>query len=142
MPSPTTHSRARFQLATKAVERMAADYGSFNKAAKVLGINSAHLSHLLGQRAHLSIKLDAALVRAGGLPAHSEPVLADPCPDCGELHTVDWCIVSHGDPIQPRPSNGRVRRPRFSAAADDPAMALVQIDKYYPGVFSMKGHSK
>ncbi len=136
MPSSITHSQLRFELAVQAIQKMAADYGSYNKIAKALGLNSAHISHLLGQRTHLSHKLDAALVRAGGLPAHSDPVLADPCPDCGQLHAVDWCVVTHGKPMQPRPASKRIRRPRFSAAADDPKMAMDQIEKYYPGLFS------
>ena len=38
------------------------------------------------------------------------------------------------DKLDPKRAQ-RKRRPRFSVAADDPAMAFEQLEKYYPGEF-------
>jgi hypothetical protein len=36
----------------------------------------------------------------------------------------------------------RKRRPRFSLAADDPEMAMKQLEKYYPGTFFLNVQEK
>jgi hypothetical protein len=71
-----------------------------------------------------------------GLPPAAVEV--DPCPDCGEAHTVPFCTKEYGDPIKPpKPQpNGRKSKPRKpykNIDPTDPAQVQRQIERYMPG---------
>lgn len=102
--------------------------------ARLLGVNPYHVSTLLN-KGRLTPTMHRALIKRGYLEAPTELVPTEPC-WCGVVHPVGWCIYEEGPPIKPKPPGpARKRRPRFSAAADDPALAFQQIEKYYPGQF-------
>lgn len=73
----------------------------------------------------------------GLLESRPETVPVIPCSQCGEAHTVDWCTHEDGKPKKPNKRARRKRLPRFSVAAYDPELAMKQLEKYYPGLFSL-----
>lgn len=43
-----------------------------------------------------------------------------PCSDCGEFHTVAWCIKQHGEPQPPKPTyNNRKKQIRLAASVTE-----------------------
>ncbi len=101
---------------------------SAKRVADLMGINSAHISHLF-MRDYLTPALERGLVQVKALPPRPDPIPTEPCLECGEVHVKNHCIYKRA---------GRIRRPRFSVAGDDPDMALQQLEKYYPGMFSLR----
>lgn len=115
------------------IEDMPEDRQNAYQVALKLDINSAHISKLFG--GSLSPTLDRALTRAGALQPKPEPVPVEPCPNCGQAHTVDWCVHEEGQPKKPRSKKSkRKRKPRFSVAAYDVELAIGQLEKYYPEI--------
>lgn len=125
-------------------ESLPADEQSDYRVAQKLDVNSAHLTKL--DEGRLSPTLYSALVREGHLEPLPNPIPTLPCRHCGQVHTVPWCAEEEGEPIKPKKSTvkrrQRKRRPRFSVAADDPELAMRQLEKYYPGVFTLNGHKE
>jgi hypothetical protein len=109
---------------------------SHAELARRLGLNSSDHISILFRESHVTPTLDRLLVKLGKIEPMPQPVPVIPCMECGKPHTVGWCVTEHGEPKQPGPKRAqRKRRPRFSVAADDPEMALQQLEKHYPGRF-------
>lgn len=119
----------RLKTAKQAVRKLVVQLGDSSKedVADYLELNSAHISHLFNHD-YLTPALERELIRARVLEPRPEPIPVEPCLECGEVHIRAHC---------PHKRAQRKRRPRFSVAADDPAMALQQLEKYYPGMFSL-----
>jgi hypothetical protein len=109
---------------------------SHAELARRLGLNSSDHISVLFREDRVTPTLDRLLVKLGKLEQLPEPVPVTPCLECGKPHTIGWCIEEFGEPKRPgRKRATRNRRPRFSVAADDPEMAMKQLEKYYPGQF-------
>ncbi len=140
----STYPLLRFKRVRDEISGLLAEIPSKKRShaelARRLGLNSSdHISRVF-RESHVTPTLDRLLVSLDKIEALPQPVPVIPCVECGKPHTVGWCVTAHGEPKQPRPKrNQRKRRPRFSVAADDPAMALEQLEKHYPGRFLLNG---
>ncbi len=92
-----------------------------------MGLNSAHISHLL-KYDYLTPALERGLIIKKALAPRKDPVPVEPCLECGEVHIKIHCPYKRAQ---------RKRRPRFTVAADNPEMVLQQLERYYPGMFSL-----
>lgn len=68
-----------------------------------------------------------------GLPP--VPIEVEPCPDCGNVHIVEWCTEKDGQPVKPKrqPAKRRPTRPYFKCRPDDITQVQRQLEKHYPG---------
>ena len=122
-----------------AIEELPAERRSMNQLAIKLGLaSSVHLTWLL-RDGDLTPMLERTLVFNELLEPRPEPVPTEPCHICAEVHRLDFCTHIFGEPATPKSTKQqraqRIRRPRFSVAADNIEMAQAQLEKYYPGVF-------
>ena len=124
----TSRKKAARTAIRRLVRHRPIGHQSQKQVADLMGINSAHISHLF-MRDYLTPALERGLVQVKALPPRPDPIPTEPCQECGEVHVKNHCIYKRA---------GRIRRPRFSVAADDPGMALQQLEKYYPGMFILE----
>lgn len=128
----TNTTRSRIKAAKRACQRLTMQMPqaeqSLEGVSRFINLNSAHISHLF-MRDYLTPALERGLVQVKALPPRPDPIPTEPCQECGEVHVKAHCIYKRA---------GRIRRPRFSVAGDDPEMALQQLEKYYPGKFSLR----
>lgn len=138
----------RFVLAQRAVRTWLAELPmekrSYLHLADYIGLRSSvHLTWLMRDD-HLTPTMERALVMSKLLAPPPEPVLVQPCEVCGELHNMDWCAHIYGEPQKPKTTRRqrsrrkrKPRPPRFEVVAHDAELALKQLEKYYPGRFTL-----
>ena len=136
----STYPLLRFKRVRDEISGMLVEIPSKERShaelARRLELNSSDHISILFREDYVTPTLDRLLVRLGRLTPLPRPVPVVPCEECGKPHTVGWCVTEHGEPKRPGPKRAqRKRRPRFSVAADDPTMALEQLEKHYPGRF-------
>lgn len=125
----TRTTRSRVKAAKQAVyflvDTLPLAERSMKRVANLMGINSAHISFLVNHD-YLTPALERGLILVNALPPRPDPIPVEPCQECGEVHVLVHCAYKRAQ---------QKGRPRFSVAANNPEMALQQLERYYPGMF-------
>lgn len=97
------------------------EFKTLRSAARHYQINPGLLSRVLAGGDSPTVR------RALGIPLKTVGV--EPCPTCGEAHTIPWCIKDLGEPKKPRKRTGKPSN-RLTIHKQKPALAAAAIRRH------------